>query len=42
MRAFINNIVFMDYKYTPQYLTTDEFNAIIGGQHERGSAPINN
>ena len=42
MRAFNNNIVSMDYKYTPQYLTTDEFNAIIGGQHERGSATINN
>ncbi len=40
MRAFNNNIVSMDDKYTPQYLTQDEFNTIIEGQQERGSANI--
>ncbi len=36
LRSFYANILFIGGTYTPQYLTLDEFNAIITGKHEAG------
>jgi hypothetical protein len=36
LRAFYGNIVFLGGTYTPQYLTPEEFNAIVTGAHETG------
>lgn len=37
LRSFYANILFLGGAYTPQYLTQEEFNAIIAGKHEPGS-----
>jgi hypothetical protein len=36
LRSFYANILFLGGTYTPQYLTQDEFDAIIAGIHETG------
>jgi hypothetical protein len=36
LRSFYANILFLGGTYTPQYLSPEEFNAIITGKHETG------
>ena len=37
LRSFYANIVFMGGTYTPQYLTQEEFDAIVNSKHEIGT-----
>ena len=37
LRSFYANILFTGGTYTPQYLTQDEFNAIVNSKHEFGT-----
>jgi len=36
LRSFYANILFMNGSYTPQFLTQEEFNAIVTSKHETG------
>ena len=41
LRAFARHLEMMEIEYTPQFLTQEEYDAIVSGSHEAGGTPCN-